>query len=247
MEKRAGALGHGTAVIGHRGASGDAPENTIAAFRLAAKMGAAAVEFDVQLTRDLEPVVIHDQYVDRTTNGSGKVSDLYLEEIKRLDAGNYFHLNFLGEQIPHLKEVLELPEFDLGMNIELKSAKPDRNLVEKTYEWIYRTGMSERVLVSSFNPYLVLYAHKTHPDIPLGLLVTVSMGRLVRFILKKVIPHQAYHPESKLVTQDMLKQMHKRGLAVNSWTINDEHTMSLFSSWGVDGIITNYPEKAVQF
>lgn len=247
MLKRAGALGPGTAVIGHRGASGDAPENTLAAFRLAASMGAAAVEFDVRLTRDFEPVVIHDKRVDRTTNGSGKVSSLYLEEIKRLDAGSYFHPNFQGECIPHLREVLDLSDFDLGFNIELKSAGPDRKLVDNTYEWIYRSGITERVLVSSFNPYLLLYAHWNHPDIPLGLLVTVSMGRLVRYILKKVVPHQAYHPESKLITPDMLKKMHDKGIAVNSWTINDGHSMSLFSSWGVDGIITNYPYRANQF
>jgi len=246
MGKRIGSLANGTAIIGHRGASGEAPENTMTAFRLAAQMGADAVEFDVQLTRDMEPVVIHDQYVDRTTNGKGKVSHLSLEEIKRLDAGIYFDSQYQGEQVPHLQEVLELQDDDLRMNVELKSGKFDRSLVEKTYEWIFRCSRSENVLVSSFNPYLLLHAHRIYPDIPLGLLVTVSMGRIVRYILKKLIPHQAYHPESRLVTQETLIVMQSQGIAVNAWTINDQQTMSLFSSWGIDGIITNYPDKAIQ-
>jgi glycerophosphoryl diester phosphodiesterase len=231
-------------VIGHRGASAHAPENTLSSFRLAAAMGADAVELDVQLTKDKKIVVIHDSTLNRTTNGSGSVSDLSLNEIKSLDAGSYFHPMFAGERIPELMEVFSEYRGNFSVNVELKSFKINRMLVELTLECIKDWEMQDRVLISSFNPYLLMLSHKLAPGIPLGLLVARSFGKLGRFILRKGFTHQAYHPDVSLVTPAMIKKLHSEGKEVNCWTVNDSDKMRQVASWGVDGIITNYPDIA---
>ncbi|MBN1265342.1 MAG: hypothetical protein JXA25_07600 [Anaerolineales bacterium] len=231
-------------IIGHRGASANAPENTLAAFRLAAAMGADAVELDVQLTGDKKLVVFHDDVLDRTTNGSGCISEYTFADLKKLDAGSHFHPMFAGERIPELDEVFVEFQGGLLVNVELKSIRPERELVEKTYQCIAEHHMQYNVLVSSFNPFLLLAAHRIEPEIPLGLLVTRGIGKLGRFLLRRIFPHQAYHPEESLVSLALINRQHHKGTEVNCWTVNDTDRIKQLGAWKIDGIITNHPDLA---
>ena len=139
------------AVIAHRGDKMDAPENTMAAFYMAAEKGADAIEFDVQLTADGHVVVIHDQTVDRTTNGTGRVSRIQLAALRELDAGTWFSEKFRGERIPTLDEVFETFSKKVYMDIELKNfSTPWDNLVSKVVYLVRDHGVQDRTLLSSF-------------------------------------------------------------------------------------------------
>jgi len=231
-------------IIGHRGASAKAPENTIAAFSLAAAMGADAVELDVQLSRDKELVVFHDQTLERTTNGNGRVSSANLEDLKNLDAGSHFHPMFKGEKIPTLEEVFREFQGMRGINVELKSLRFERLLVEKTYKCIYRNNMQGRILISSFNPFLLIEAYKINKEIPIGLLVTRGVGKIMRYFLQKIVQPTAFHPEDVLVTRKMIKGNHNINRTINCWTVDDSERINQLRKWGIDGIITNHPDLA---
>lgn len=227
-------------VLGHRGASHSAPQNTLAAFRKAVEAGADGVELDVHLSRDGVPVVIHDAKVDATTDGTGFVHELALSELKSLDAGASFAPQFAGEAIPTLEEVLAEVGGQLLVNIELK-AGPSKALVAAVVEVIKRVEMESRVWFSSFKPYLLYQARSLIPDIPCGLLYgPLNVGTL---LLTPFTPYEALHPYTALVTERSVRRAHWRGLKVFAWTLDDQETAQQFAAWGVDGIITNAPAE----
>lgn len=159
-------------VLGHRGACAHAPENTLAAFRLALEDGADGIELDAHLTRDGAVVVMHDENVARTTNGHGRLSQLTLQEVRRLDAGIRFGEQFKGEHVPTLADVFEAlgdrPVYDL----ELKNlASPANGLERKVAELVRRYGLEKRILVTSFNPLSVRAFRREMPATPCGLLL----------------------------------------------------------------------------
>lgn len=227
--------------LAHRGASGHAPENTLAAFRLAREMGADGFEFDVQVTRDGVPVIIHDEALVRTTGATGYVFDTAFEEIRRLDAGSWYGEQFRGEKIPSLEEVFA--EFgDLVLNVELKNSYYDMpQLEEKTIALIRQYGLERQVIVSSFHHKSMQQMHRLAPDIKTGLLYDCVLADAVAYA--KRLGASALHPYFGTVKPDLLNEAHAAGLMVNVWTVNDETHMRLCAEAGADAIITNYPDR----
>jgi glycerophosphoryl diester phosphodiesterase len=235
-------------IYGHRGASARAPENTLAAFRLAREQSADGIELDAKLTADGEIVVIHDQTVDRTTNGKGRVLDLSLEEIRRLDAGCSFSPVFRSEHIPTLEEVLEAVGRDLLVNIELTNyASLLDQLPEKVATLISRLGLEDRVIISSFSPINLVRFRRKLPGVRLGLLtMTGFSGKLARSFLGRWIPSDALHPHYSNTTPDLVNAWQRRGKQVNVWTVNQTEEMVRLANLRVDGIITDDPALARQ-
>ena len=227
-------------VLGHRGASHAAPQNTLAAFRKAADVGADGIELDVHLSRDGVPVVIHDASVDATTDGQGLVREMTLAQLEALDAGAHFAPDFAGERIPTLVAVLAEVGARLWINIELK-ADQTAALVPAVVALVKRMEMADRVWFSSFKPYALYRVRALAPDIPCGLLY--SPLHLGTMLLKPFTPHEALHPYKDMITERAVRRAHRRGLRVFAWTLDDPDIARRFAAWGVDGIITNEPAE----
>lgn len=231
-------------VIAHRGASMYAPENTIAAFDLAVEMGADAIELDTMLTADGIPIVIHDHSLGRTTNGSGSVSSTTVAEIKLLDAGSVFDDRFTGEKIPTLEEVFSAVGKKILINVELKNyASPFDRLPEAVVDLVREKGLTDRVLLSSFNPIALVKAQRASPEIRRAALIGAG-PKFVRVFLEAFAKYSAIHPEVSLVYQEFVIKYHAAGQKVNVWTVNEESEMMKLLSIGVDGLITEVPDIA---
>lgn len=230
-------------IFAHRGASLYAPENTLAAFKLAVEQGADAIELDAKLTADGEVVVIHDQTVDRTTEGTGKVNQHKIQELKRLDAGSHFDAGFKGEQIPTLSEVFETVGRSILINIELTNyGSPFDELPKKVAQLVVLHGMQDSVLFSSFNPLALRRIHSLLPETSIGLLALPGgLGALMRSRFNSIVPHHALHPEKRDVTPQLLERLHQNGKRVYVYTVNKAETMHHLFTIGVDGIITDDP------
>lgn len=230
--------------IAHRGASKIAPPNTLAAFARAAELGADGIEFDVHLSADGVPVVIHDFTVDATTDGHGRVADLTLAQLKALDAGSSFDPAFVGERIPTLEEVLDAVEDRLLLNVELKSTSiRDNGLERAVLAQIERHRASDRVLISSFNPFSLRRVRRRAPHIPLGLLYAPDLPLpLRRAWLAFLAPHEARHPEHTMIDAQYMAWARRRGYRVYTWTVDEPDEMRRLIALGVDGIITNVPD-----
>lgn len=235
-------------IFAHRGASAHAPENTLAAFELAVRQGADAIELDAKLTADGQVVVIHDRTVDRTTEGTGKVARLPLAALRELDAGSHFDVAFRRERIPTLAEVFEAVGRETYINIELTNyAQLIDRLPEKAAGLVKRHGMGGRVLFSSFNPLALLKIGRLVPEAPLGLLALPGKaGALFRSQAGRLIPHQALHPEKGNVTPALVEWVHQSQRRVHVYTVNEPESMRRLISWKVDGIITDDPVLARQ-
>jgi glycerophosphoryl diester phosphodiesterase len=231
--------------IAHQGASADAPGNTLAAFRLALEMGADGFELDIMLSTDDHLVVIHDDTVDRTTDGSGPVRQKTLAELKALDAGARFGARFAGERIPTLQEVFDLVAGNRAfVNVELKadSLKSD-GLEEKLVALIRRYDLGERLLISSFNPFALWRVRRLAPDLPLALLYAESMpvhlrNRWFAFLSRP----EALNPSLRIATQEHVRWAKSKGYRLYVWTVDEEPEMRRLIALGVDGIITNKPD-----
>lgn len=236
--------------IAHRGASAAAPPNTLAAFKKAVELGADGIEFDVHFSADGVPVVIHDFTVDATTDGSGRVADLTLAQLKQLDAGTRFDPAFTGERIPTLDEVLEAVRGRRGwggellLNVELKTTSPGDNGLERAViTLVEQHSLSRRVLFSSFNPFSLRRAKRIAPHIPVGLLYDQGLSLpLRRAWLAFLAPHEARHPHYKMVDVRYMAWARRRGYRVNTWTVDDPAEMRRLVGLGVNGIITNVPD-----
>lgn len=232
--------------IAHRGASAVAPPNTLAAFRMAAQLGADGIECDVHLSADGIPVVIHDFTVDATTDGSGRVRDMTVAELKRLDAGVSFSPAFAGERIPTLEEVLEAVGDRLLLNIELKTtALTDYGLERAVVSLIERYGPAQegRVLLSSFNPFSLRRVKRLAPHIPVGLLYAPDLPLPLRHTwLAPLVPHEARHPQHGMVDASYMSWARKRGYWVHTWTVDEIAEMRRLLALGVEAIITNVPD-----
>lgn len=232
-------------VIAHRGASEVAPENTIAAFQKAVELGADAIELDVKLTADGEALVMHDRTLDRTTSGSGRVSAHTMSEIQTLDAGSYFSDQFEGERVPTLREVLETFGDGLLYNVELTNyASPWDDLPRVVHGVVGAVGLQRQVLISSFNPIALRRYSRLAEDAPVALLVGEMQPAWIRRMFAQLARHQAVHPQDGLVGKDVVGRIHRAGLRVNVWTVNDVGRMRELLTFGVDGIITDLPDVA---
>ena len=227
--------------VGHRGARGHAPENTMASFMAGAAMGVQAVETDVQLSKDGEVVLIHDHTVDRTTDGRGFVRDMTLAELKQLDAGSWFGPRFAGERIPTLAELLGWARDRVGVAIEIKNGPiyyP--GIAEKTVGLVRRHGMERQVILISFDHFVLREAKRVAPEIATGILY---VGGLVDAVAAaRAALADALHPNWAFVTPELVQAAHAGGLAVSPWNPNDAATLRLLSAMGVDSAGTDYPE-----
>lgn len=234
-----------TEIFAHRGASGYAPENTNEAFILAHKQGADGIELDVQLTKDGEVVVIHDETLDRTSDGKGAVRDYTLEELRRFSFDNRMEQHGrVG--IPTLREVLSLVKpWDMKLNIELKTGiywYP--GIEEKTVRLVKEAGMEERILYSSFNHYSIRKVREIAPEAETAFLysdVILDVDRYARENGVNGLHPALYHVKM----EDFLKQYVESQLAVRVWTVNQEADMEWLIRAGVTAVITNRPDVAL--
>jgi glycerophosphoryl diester phosphodiesterase len=242
-------------VFGHRGASGEAPENTLPAFATAIAAGADRLELDVHRTADGEIVVLHDALVDRTTDGAGPVAALTFAEVSRLDAAHHFRaadgsypLRGQGVRVPRLVEVLEaFPGAPL--NIEIK---PDDPLaVEGTLAALDRFGARPRTLLAAEDGARMARIRQAAPE----MLTSFSAQEVAEFLMRGEEPEYrapgvalqvpASYGGMAIVTRESVQRAHTLGLEVHVWTINDEAEMEALLALGVDGLITDFPGRAV--
>jgi glycerophosphoryl diester phosphodiesterase len=235
-------------LYGHRGASLHAPENTLAAFTLAADWVADGIELDAKLTLDGYVVVIHDPTVDRTTNGTGAVRDLTLQDLRKLDAGLKFASKYKGEKIPLLDEVFEAVGKKMLINVELTNyANPGDKLPEKVAELIKKHGIGSNILFSSFHPITLSRIRRLLPDIPAGLLVLPGgAGTLSRSFLGRWFSPQLIHPYYSDVNSAFVTKERRWGRKINVWTVDEQPEMIRLMELGVDGIITDDIPLAIQ-
>ena len=224
--------------IAHRGASGTFPENTVCAFRAAIDAGAEMCELDVQLSRDGAIVVIHDETVERTTDGKGEVAELTLEELKRLDAGAKFKGGAVkGERIPTLDEVFSATSGKCALNIELKAGGLEHQVAQIMQA---RNALADSI-VSSFDWEYLKNIQQLHFNIRVGLL---AEEKPVDLMMNAVAMRaHSINPRWDMVTSDLCKAAHERGLKVYTWTVDADARMRALIACGVDGIMTNYPER----
>jgi glycerophosphoryl diester phosphodiesterase len=224
--------------MAHRGASGTFPENTLSAFRAAIDAKADMCELDVQLTRDGALVVIHDDTVDRTTDGAGEVAELTLAELKLLDAGAKFKNGAVkGERIPTLDEVFDLSAGKCGLNIELKGGGCEHQVAQIMQA---RNAFSDSI-VSSFNWEYLKKIQQLHFNIRIALLAD---DKPVDLIINAVAMRaHAINPRWDMVTPDLCKAAHEKNLKVYTWTVDADARMRALMEAGVDGIMTNFPER----
>jgi glycerophosphoryl diester phosphodiesterase len=231
--------------IAHRGASGHAPENTLAAFRLAVEMGAKFIETDLQVTRDAWIVAMHDPTVHRTTNGRGHISKITLAELSALDAGAWYRgtdgRSFAGERVPTLEEVLGFAkEADVSFYLELKTSESwtmERTLAGALAD----TGELARAIVISFDPAVLLSLRRIEPMAMTGLLVERagldSIQQAVSIGARQLLPR------AERITPELIQAARRADLKVVAWTVNEPAEIRALIASGVDGIISDYPDR----
>lgn len=238
--------GKQTLVFGHRGAKAYAPQNTLPAFALALAQGAQGVELDVQLSRDGALVVFHDAEVDALTNGTGRVQELSLAELKALDAGVRFDPRFDGVTVPTLDEVFAEFGTRLLYNVEIKSLPDDGQdgIEQKVAETIARFGLEAQTIVSSFNPHALLRFRALMSQVAVGVLHEPAY--FDPFPALGDMPYEAYHPHHDIVDEAMIARETAAGRVVNVWTLNDADRARQLKAWGVHAMITDVPDVILQ-
>lgn len=227
--------------IAHRGASGIAPENTMAAFDLALQLRADFIEFDVQLSRDNQLVVIHDTRLDRTTNGSGLVRAFTLEELKLLDAGGWFNKRYQTEKIPTLKEVFTRYKGLMNFLIEIKDPQLHPGIEKILADEIVgfqKWNQGTDIIVQSFNLKSLRKFHDILPNIPVGLLTSFPPS-------EKVLQHLSFCDYINIhhtrVNESILKSLEENGKKSFVWTVNSKESWEKVHELSVEGFITDYP------
>jgi glycerophosphoryl diester phosphodiesterase len=230
-------------IIGHRGASGHAPENTLAAFKKAVALGATFIETDLQLSRDARFVAIHDDTLDRTTNGQGKVHDQTLAALRRFDAGSWFGSDYTGERIPTLEEILEFSKKnDIVFYLELKPSGSwggEHALIGALRE----SGEVARVVVISFDHTILAGLRKIEPTLMTGVLYDGQLADLLTTAVD--VGARQLVVRGDLVTPAMIVEARKRDLQIVCWTVNHPAHIRLLIAAGVDGIMSDYPDRLV--
>lgn len=229
-------------VIGHRGASGEAPENTLAAFALAFEQGAEGIELDVQITKDGEIVVCHDLTLDRTTNGSGLICEHNWEELNSLDAGIWFSQAFTGERIPHLRQVFELVPRGHLINVEVKHAYEGR-MVKALLAFLDEMDRWEDIVISSFDHKLIHEIKQAQPKAKVGLLYAANLIDHAAYAKQLGVDVFSLHPYHQCINKEDVVAAEAAGLAVYPYTANDVADYKRLIAAGVTGIITDYPAR----
>jgi len=248
---------HDVAVIGHRGAAGLAPENTHAAFAAAAALS-VPFELDVTLSATGEVVVIHDDTLDRTTDGAGYVDETPWARMSSLDAGSWYGPTHVGERLPELGEVLARFGPQVVIDIELKNPRDPalrQPLAEAVCRLVAEAGLVDRVFVTSFNPYLLEAVRAENPDIRRGQLFGsfegADLSRLEKFVLRNLLLNGKAVPdmlvaEAAILRPDNVRRWRRKGYRVLAWTVNDPVEMKRLVDMGVQGLITDRPDLALE-
>ena len=235
-------------VVAHRGGGGLAPENTMAAFHLALKVGADAIELDVRLTRDGHVVVFHDRWVHRTTTGTGTVGSHTLGELRSLDAGAWYGPEFHGERIPTLEEVFGTLPVNLPIYVEMKArghgAWP---LVKKVAALVRRHRRWDSTLVASFNPIAMAFLRAQEPRIVRGYISSSGhpLPLRARWLSPLVNPHW-YAPDRRTLTPGLLARFHAQGKSVAGSDLDAGTDMSQLKQIGLDAVVSDHPEALVR-
>jgi glycerophosphoryl diester phosphodiesterase len=228
--------------VAHRGASEYAPENTIAAFDKAVEMEADYIELDVQRSKDGELVIIHDKTVDRTTNGSGYVKDLTIEQLESLDAGSWMSDQFSGEKIPTFDEILDKYQGKIGILIELKAPELYPGIEESVAQKIkerdlYNFQYDDKTIIQSFNFESMKKMNALLPKVRIGVL-TSSLAHTTEQALKEFTVYADYfNPNYEIVTEDLVNQVHSQGMKISPWTVSNQKSAEFLLNMGVDAII----------
>lgn len=243
----AGGPPHKVMNIAHRGASGYAPENTIAAFDKALKMKADYFELDVQMSKDGKLVLIHDVTVDRTTDGTGRVGDLTFKELRRLDAGSWFDPAFAGERIPTLEEALDRYRGKIGILIEIKNPELYPGIERKVAKALKKRNLHKprngKIIVQSFNHDSVKKFHSLLPSVPVGVLISYRDEGISDKELRNFAKYADYvNPNKDMVDRSLVKRIHRFGMKTTPWTVRDRAEADRLKSIRVDGIVTDYPD-----
>lgn len=234
-----------TQIIAHRGSKGVRPENTIVAFNKAIDEGADGIETDVHLSKDGKLVIIHDETVNRTTDGEGRIFDKTLAEIKKLDAGAYFSEKYVNERIPTLQEVVDLliqRKYHGIFNLELKTDKIKYPGIEqKVYEVLKGEDFPFHLVYSSFNPKSISVLHQLQPEVEAASLFKINTKAARRFSRRRII--QEWHPSIAWVRSHRFFLPH---VQLRPWTVNSEDDIKYCFKNNFKGIITDYPTRALK-
>lgn len=231
-------------VIGHRGAAGLAPENTLASLARAKQEGAAWVEFDVMLSRYGEAILFHDDTVDRTTDGVGAVADLSLSELRKLDAGLWFDPVFVGERIPTFVEAMvTLAREGLGANVEIKPTKGAERETASAVARIIKSDWPRDVptpVISSFSEDSIAVAHQDIPEIPRAMLFWKLPANWREIVLRYEC--SAIHMSDRHLTPSLISDAAEMGLPVRIYTVNDPARAHALRMMGVQSVFTDRPD-----
>ncbi len=245
--------------VAHRGASGHAPEHTLASYKLGDEMKGDYIEIDLQMTKDGKLIAMHDESVDRTTNGTGLVKDYTLEQLKDLDAGSWFNEKYPekanpayeGLQVPTLEQVLQTFGKDARYYIETKSPEVYPGMEEELLRILNKynlTGVNERsskVLIQSFSQESLLKMHNLDPNLPLIQLIsykepaTISEGELQELTEYAV----GVGMSASKIDETYVQKVRSAGLLIHPYTVNEKEQMTRLLDWGVTGMFTNYPDR----
>lgn len=233
---------HMTKNFAHRGFSGRYPENTMLAFEKALEVGVHGIELDVQLTQDGEPVIMHDESVDRTTDGTGLVISHTYAELRKLEA-SYTYRGCMGiNRIPSLKEYMEMvKDKKIVTNIELKTGILEYPGIEqKVLDLIHEYHLEDRVIISSFNHYSVLRMRELAPELKYGLLSETWLVQAGRYVHDLGI--SCYHPMYRNLTEEVVQEIKQYGIEINTYTVNSREAILDMKEKGIDVVIGNYPD-----
>lgn len=234
-----------TLIFAHRGAAGTYPENTMLAFEKALEVGADGIELDVQLSADGEVVVIHDETIDRTTNGSGEVRSFTLQELKSYQASYTFNVGNLFTPIPTLREVFQfLSNNNLICNIELKNSVFEYvGLEKKVYDLIQEFHLSERVIISSFHHRSLMYMKEFAPQLEYSPLYGEPLFQPWDYV--RMMGLSSAHPAYRTLDPFTVQKFAESNIAIRCYTVNAKKKIQQALSWGVEAIFTDYPERAI--
>ncbi len=228
-------------IIGHRGASGHAPENTLAAFEQAVELGAGFIETDLHLTRDAHFVAIHDRTLERTTNGRGAVRDFTLAQLRDLEAGLWYDRKYMGERIPTIEEILSFARnHDIVVYLELKY-EAAWGMHHALVGALRNPEDAARTVVISFDPGTLADLRKLDATIMTGVLVEEAHADLVKASVDAGARQLC--PRSTLVTSALVDEAHRSDLHIATWTVNDPEEMRAVIAAGVDGVMTDFPDR----
>lgn len=241
-------------IIAHRGAMAYAPENTIVAFKLAIELGADAIELDLRQTKDKIPVALHDATVNSTTNGKGNILDYTFADLKKLDAGSWFNRKFSSEKISSLREVIDILTDSVTLIIEFKEGNETYPDIEENVVSIIRENKIEsQTIFKSFDPNVLERLRKLAPDIPLLYVYTFRLPWLGMIIDRGItfgsifnIDAEYLQPHRFFMSESFVKAAQSRGYKIISWGVNSEEDIIESLEYGVDGIETDYPDRALK-